>query len=424
MSKRPIFGSQFEKLRALGAQKSLDEQKAGAEARSHGVAPESQLNPLSPILGQSLSTADTVENEPCLPRTLSSTTGATIDPVINEPREKRRGSRVDPVHAESSVGFTKVPHALLRGECRFSEPLDFMVYLHLFTYSHGFGRREADMSQAQLGKFTGAAKNTIKRSLDRLEAEGWIKCIQEFECARISRRWMVFAPEDRSGKPGRKGKKTVSNTDTVHNVPSPLVTESGSTADPLTGSKIAPYKERDPKEKSKNSLSPQVPALRDYFVNLKPFRKRESEWSAYQGLRIDYGEEQIAVCFEYLRNRGISNTGTRCHSPMGFLAKAMGQVLTEAQGALAKRMRIEAAVRADSDVAARRVAEEDVSEREAQIREHAFKAAFPDSVGQNAILAQYIDRFPMLGRDGPVFRKLAIATWWAEERQLPQQSSA
>jgi hypothetical protein len=439
MSKRPTFGSHFEKLRELGYKKSLDERKPTSEMNASSLATEGSLTSLSSILGQSLSTVHTVSEERCSPQTVSIVTVSKLDGVNSEPcltsapsssqvtgavpegdtvdaglREKRTVFKVDPVKLGPSEGFTKVPHLLLRGESRFSEPLDLVVYLHLFTYSHGFGRREADMSQAQLERFTGAAKNTIKRSLERLVTQGWIKCVQEFECARMSRRWLVVAPEDRSGKPSLKRKRTEAKSDTVSREPSPPVTGGLSGADTRTVSKVDPYLERDPKEKSKNSLSVDSIELREYFSGVKPIGKRESEWRAYQGLRLDFGEEQIAACLSRLRSKGVPGSGAPCHSPMGFLSKAMGQVLSEVQEKSVKSSRVNDMFRLEVERAKLRESEDSKSEQDSRRRELAFEVAFPSVESQSRLVASYADRFPMLDQNGMVVRGLAIAAWWDE----------
>jgi hypothetical protein len=312
-------------------------------------------------------------------------------------------------------GFTRVPQSLLRGEARFDEPLDFMVYMHLFTFSYGFGRREAHMSQAQLERFTGAAKNTIKRSLERLAAKGWIKCIEEYECARMSRKWRVMSPEDRPGRGGPGSKRTVSKPEAVQVEPGSPRTGGLSGADTLTVSKTAPYKERDPKEKTKNSLSAEVPALRDYFAEVKPFAKKESEWRAFQGLRRDFSEEQVAACVEHLQEKGVPGSGAPCHSPIGFLSKAMGQVLVQVQAEAAHRAEAEARVRAEAESIAKRQQQDEAAERDARQKEEAFYRAFPSQEAQTLAFSQFGARYPMLSQTGPMLKGLAINAWWEEQ---------
>jgi hypothetical protein len=308
-----------------------------------------------------------------------------------------------------------VSHALLRGENRFSEPLDFMVYLHLYTYSYGFGRREADMSQAQLERFTGAAKNTIKRSLERLTTQGGIKCIQEFECSRTSRKWRVTAPEDKPGKPGSKGNRTVAKLDTITREQCPLGTEGPSNLDTRTVSKIDPYIERDPKEKSKNSLSEGPPeGLREYFEMLKPFSKKESERKAFQELRLEYTDEQITVCVAHLVQHGVPGSGEACHSPMGFLSKAIGQVLNVVQSTAKREISVVARHRAEQAAAeSLRVAEEAI-DHELQAREEAFAKAFPDDEARAKAIQRFGMAMPMLAPGGPLMRRLAINAWWEQ----------
>jgi hypothetical protein len=257
MPKRPSFGSQFEKLRALGTGKPSDAHKPPVVPRSSATAPSGGLTPLSSILEQSLSTlnsgvaeqyaseteskADTVQTEQSqAAKTVQdgpfeNETVATVDTVQIEPCPELTESAVDSLAA----GFTRVPHSLLRGEGRFEDPLDFMVYLHLFTFSHGFGRKDAYMSQAQLEKFTGAAKNTVKRSLDRLRARGWIKCVEEYERAQMARKWRVLVPEERSGRSGLGGsKKPGSKADSGRNEQSPERTGTLSAVDTPALSKM------------------------------------------------------------------------------------------------------------------------------------------------------------------------------------------
>mgnify|MGYP000470228514 CR=1 FL=1 len=228
MPKRPSFSSALQKLDALRASHPVDERNQGPLQPSKSAAPDGVTDQRSPILEESLSATDPVSEEQCPGTPVSSLdtvqnghgtestqsnldthtasgldtvkveqcsteTDSAPDTVDPEPRQKRTVSRMDTVGAgrgqERSVrpagAFTAVTHDLLRGEAKFREPLDFMVYMHLYTYSYGFGRQTADMSQSQLERFTAASKNTIKRSLERLVKDGWIKMVEDFECARI-----------------------------------------------------------------------------------------------------------------------------------------------------------------------------------------------------------------------------------------------
>jgi hypothetical protein len=408
MSKRASFGSQFEKLRSLGTQRPLEEQKPPVVAKAAIRAPMGPTASDSSIVEECRSEMDSIQNGPCADLTVSK-----MDPVQDGQGAELTGSSADPL----AGGFTRVQHSLLRGEAKFSEPLDFMIYMHLFTYSHGFGRREAHMSQAQLEKFTGATRNTIKRSLDRLTGQGWIKCVEEFERARMSRKWRVLTPEDRSGGSGRSGsggKRTGAKSDSIQNGPSAEWTGGRSTVNPQTGSKIDPFLNRDPKEKTKNSLSAEMPAICEYLASVKPFGKRESERKAFQELRQDYSEKQVAACLEYLLEKGIPVSGATCHSPMGFLSKGMAQVWGEVQAMLDRRAKVEAGVRAKAAAEVRRCAEEEAAEQEVRKRELEFVRCFPSEDARVELVARFADQFPMLGRNGPLLKNLAISAWWNE----------
>jgi hypothetical protein len=274
MSKRPSFGNHFEKLKALGSKRPLDERKPPLETPKTAHAGEGGLTRLSSILEESLSRVNTVDSEqsPALTEVGSPTVQAeqsepsslprmdTVlaysdpvavsvnDAVQDEVCEKRTVSKSNTGPNEQTAtksrvagGFTAVPHSLLRGEAKFRDPIDFMVYMHLFTYSHGFNRQTADMSQSQLERFSGVAKNTIKRSLDRLAKDGWIKMVEDYESARMSRKWRVFTPEERRGGPKGGKKSTGSSADPDLGEQGPTQTVDLSNLDAQTVSRVDPY---------------------------------------------------------------------------------------------------------------------------------------------------------------------------------------
>ena len=108
--------------------------------------------------------------------------------------------------------------------------------------------------------FTGTSKNRVKRSLERLTKQGWIKVEEEFEPGQLKRKWRVYSPDERPERGGGVGKRksndpspkpsreadrerTPSKTDPVQNGPGPDQTPSLSRVDPLTGSNVNPLKE-------------------------------------------------------------------------------------------------------------------------------------------------------------------------------------
>ena len=449
-------------LRALDVSKPLRiPQSLGFAAPSASIAPTplgagellnteesgSKMDPvqLEQSPKQTVSKMDSVQNGPSsskfieeLSSSAESVTGSKLDSVQNEPCEKRRGSKLDPV-AGVGRGFTKVPHGLLRDITLFSEPIDFMIYLHLFTYSYGWDRDTASMALSQLERFTRSGRNTVKRALDRLQEQGWIECIEEYEHARMSRKWRVKYPEGDVPGPATDRSGTGSILDGVQNGRCPEQTLTGSKTDPLRGSKMDPFIEHTHKEPSKNSLSrahvgADVSArgttlrlgesgeglvegigseiLREYFAqgSMTP-RKRHSELQAYHELKQGFADAQIAACVEYLARKGLPGSGERCHSPMAFLSKAMGQVLGLVQADASKREEALARVERERVEQESKVQEAAQEERLAIEREDAFCRAFPSAEEQAAAGARYGADFKFLARNPGLLRKLAIGGW-------------
>jgi len=387
----------------------------GVHGTSHDSTPA--ITPSSPPLSSNLeesgSKLNTVQNEQGPNLTLSK-----IDPVQSEPGPNQTGSILNPVEESatqrkrSTSPFTPVPHELLRGERQFTDPLDFMIYLHLYSYSWGFSRETASMSQAQLERFTGSARNTVRRSLERLIQQGWVKMVEEYECARMSRRWKVVSPENHGSKrETENGRKTGSKLDPVQNGPGLNLTPTRSNLNPLTGSKMNPYIERDPKEKSKNSLSVGSEKISEYLDSVLAPKKRESEKRAYLDLKSNFTDEQIELSLSHLQMRGTPGTQEPCHSPMAFLGRAMTEVLRSAEQELAKRQteedrrfNHEAQNRAQQEI-------EDQEKREWQKKERAFVQAFPSQDAQKSVVSEFCFGMPFPA-NSLAGRSFAIGKWW------------
>ncbi len=335
------------------------------------------------------------------------------DSVQIEQGSKQTVSKMDTVQngpspAKVVGGFTAVPHPLLRGESPFEEPIDFMIFMHLFTYSHGFGRDTATMGQAQLERFTGSGKNTVKRSLDRLQRAGWIKCIEEYEHSRMSRKWRVKNPPESK-------LKTLSKSDSVQNEQGPERTQGVSKMDTVTVSILDPFLERTPKETTKNSFSLKTVSLQKYFSELRPAGKRDREWQDFQGLLKDYSEAQVAQCFETLRDHGVGGPGTRhepCHSPMAYLGVAMAEVLARIEGHQQRetqRKAREDALARDQQAQAEREAREAL---EWARKEQAFNRTFQGPERQTEVIAEICRELGMPA-SGVVARNISIEKWWA-----------
>ncbi len=236
-------------------------------------APDPQTALIKSIIEESLSTTDTVQNAQCSKRTVS-----TVDSVQDGPSsESTTVSKMDTVPSEVESrpvaklqgNFTQVPNSLLRTAGMFEDPFDFMIYMLLYSYSYGFGRDTANMSQSQIEEFAGVSKNRVKRSLDRLIKQGWIKLASEYERSRISRKWRVLVPEGRNPGP-KKSKITVSTVNSVQNGQCPQQTPTVSAMDPVTVSKMDTFRRKGPKYNfQKNSLSGVSGNFAEYFDGLK-----------------------------------------------------------------------------------------------------------------------------------------------------------
>jgi hypothetical protein len=325
-------------------------------------------------------------------------TGSEVDRVQNSPGPNLTGSKFEPIkmktekveskserlHADISkfdpvnfeqlgAGFTPIPHSVLRAAGFFEEPIDFMVYLHLFTFSWGFQRETVDMGLTQLERFTGAARNTIRRSLERLINRKWITEIQQEEPGRISRKWKIRNPcPKRDLSPGSK-------PDPVKNGSGQVLTPRGLGVDPVRGSNSDPYIESS-KQRFKETLSIDSPELRAYFDAVKTPRKRESELRAFRELRERYSEGETLSALKHVQTHGVGGRKETCHSPMAFLAKAIESVMTSLRQTASEAESVQAIVaaslRAQEELRGQRDREEAaIAEKIAE-----FESAFPDLV--------------------------------------------
>jgi hypothetical protein len=188
--------------------------------------------------------------------------------IESGPEDRQRESRRLPAILRAGTlkpkeHYCAVPTALFGRDRLFENPQDFMVYLYFFSKSYGFGRNTCDMGQGELVSFTGLVKNSVKKSLDRLVADKWIRVIQSFECGQIARKWRVYSPYE-NGKTNRvthldpsllttTGEETGVQRDRGNCRPSQLATQSGSPDAPVTGSPNDPYKERSKDATSRTS---------------------------------------------------------------------------------------------------------------------------------------------------------------------------
>ena len=129
------------------------------------------------------------------------------------------------------------------------------------------------------------------------------------------------------------------------------------------------------------------------------------------GIKTGYTEDEIALSLNHLAEKGMIGSGDRCHSPMAYLAKAIAQVLPEAQ---AGQQRVTRAKNRSEELAEEervRIEQEAKLEAESVAREQAFLEAFPTAEAQAEVIRQCAERYPMLDPNGKILRNLTIAEW-------------
>ncbi|MBC7692811.1 MAG: hypothetical protein H7222_13700 [Methylotenera sp.] len=128
-------------------------------------------------------------------------------------------------------------------------------------------------------------------------------------------------------------------------------------------------------------------------------------------MKTDYTEDEIALSLDHLVEKGMLGSGDSCHSPMAYLAKAIAQVLPEAQAGQEKFIR--AKNRSEELAEEEQVKIEQEAELEAEFlaREQAFVEAFPTAEAQAEVIRQCAERYPMLDPNGRILRNLTIAEW-------------
>lgn len=147
-----------------------------------------------------------------------------------------------------------------------------------------------------------------------------------------------------------------------------------------------------------------------YFSDLKPTRKRESEWQAFQELRKEYSEADIVGCVEWVNKHGASE-GQPCHSPMAYLAIAMNDILTQVRENAAIEAKRAAAAAQIAQSALKQAQAEAIEAQEHEIQLQAFRRAH---AGRNEVeVITEINRehgFPII--TGQIGLSFAISQWW------------
>ena len=102
---------------------------------------------------------------------------------------------------------------------------------------------------------------------------------------------------------------------------------------------------------------------------------------------------------------------------MGFLAKAMGEVVGCVEALAQKQAKQEEQELVQRQLATNQRESEQNEEQEWKKREAAFFEAHPSEEDQAQLIAQYSREFPMLDPKGSVIRSLAISRWYEVKKK-------
>lgn len=314
-----------------------------------------------------------------------------------------------------ATGFTRVPNRLLMamigGDLNKNE-MRLLLLIARLTIS--FNRVHTPLSKSVVERYTGMQGRPALEAFAVLEERGLITKIpgshmtpNQYGLAE----GVGLPPSPDDSDPKDEKRPQVQNT--------PKAMTSTQVQNNTLGAKTSqgwghfqPHK-KDTLEIYKNSLSQQPEVIRRYFVQQMPSRKRESEWKAFQDLKADYSTEDIADGLALLQRRSIG-TGTDAqlyHSPMAYLAKAIGEVLAEVGVQRQRAAQQEERSQREAEVLRQR---QELESREAaqwMAQERAFNKTFPDEKSQLEAFEDLLRGTPFRAgtQAGRIF---AIEKWW------------
>lgn len=155
----------------------------------------------------------------------------------------------------------------------------------------------------------------------------------------------------------------------------------------------------------------------EFSLSLSGNSGRESEWASFLELRKDYQSPEIELAFDFLTAKnGLPHSGETCHSPMGYLAKAMAEVLNSAKIQAEQNREKEQLEQKRADNRQQRELQKLQEDLQAQEREQAFEAAFQTKSERESWIESVAARYPALRGCGNAIRGLAVSAWWEERR--------
>jgi hypothetical protein len=328
-------------------------------------------------------------------------------------------------------GYTRLPNSVLMqlasGDFTRNE-IKLALLVARFTIS--FQRKLAPLSKMVLERRSGLRGAAVLEGLSGLLAKGMIEK-QQGDQHRPNMLGLVLPPDwDTLTKPKRETDPTpVGNQTPAANptqvgiqtpvaIPTPVTNPTPAQVEKLTPAGVGnPTYFKDIKIYKNNSLSALPEPLQKYFGELKPAKKREGEWQAFESLQGDYPVEDISGCLVLLQERGIKRRGPNgeesqpCHSPMAYLSKAMGEIFGEVElGRQKARERIERE-RLDAEAAREYEATSAREAAEWALKERAFVEALPEVDRQHETIARLLGNLP-IRPNSEVGRRMGIGLWW------------
>lgn len=350
-------------------------------------------------------------------------------------------------------GYTRIPNtilvAIIAGNLSKAE-IKILLLVARFTISYK-ERETAPLSKSSIQRLTGVQGKGVLQAIQSLIEKTFLKKLTgnyytKNQLGLIYDR-NLFKTQGSSEDAELEAIKTESPDENSENTPAQdqkitqgqKVTQwQGLLGTYPQGVKSTHFKPYSVNHNSKNTLSlnPSVISkniegqgsdlIQSYFQNLKPERKRETEWKNFLSLRGDYSTEQISNALKQVINHGLLKSGVHCHSPMAYLAVTIREVLLETNKVQQTRNNIAEQAK-QKDLQAIR-AEEQAGQEERRFEEKtsAFQREFPNTERREEYFSQFAKRYPVLNANGPILKNLAISAWAAEsqfsnENKTPSQ---
>ena len=307
-------------------------------------------------------------------------------------------------------GYTRLPNTVLmkmasgdltRGEMK------ILLLIARFTIS--FQRKLAPLSKAVLERQSGLRGPGVLEALSGLVSKQLI--VKEQGDQHKPNMLGLVLPADWD-QLTQKSETQVTKTTSVENQ-TQVVKSTPAEVEKTTPAQVqnpTPFKDII-KYSNKLSLSELPENLKNYFSELKPAKKRESEMKAFEELCLDYKTQDIGDAFVLLVKRGIGIAGEPCHSPMAFLSKAINGFMDEVNES--RRKAAERAGREEKllDEKRRLEAAKAQEAQEWEMKEKAFLQAFPEEKTRTEILNELCRGLPFKA-SGDSLWLMGVGKWW------------